>query len=147
MSTNTIKQLGHFIGYGSLEDWAEAISTHEPVYACPLTEPDKPNAQGMRTDRLVITCSQPDDRGHVHYCRLRVGFLQYIGDTPINQDHEERKQRLDQAWEIVETWLRDRGFTIRRAAVAVPVDLKLMDGWAGFLRWDKETKRFHRSED
>ena len=132
----------HFIGYPTIEQFAAQISAAEPVNCMLLTEPGPTTDHGLRTDKLVIVLSQPDDRGDAHYVRLPVGSLSWIGDTTFGPDQPQRRERAKQAYAIVRDWLKAR-FPVREAALAMPMDYRLLDGWADFLRWDPDAKRFY----
>jgi hypothetical protein len=131
---------GHFIGYARLEEWAEAISILDPVYACLIVDSEA-GPLDIRNDHYFIHCAQP--RGDtVHYFRTKVALVQRVNDVFLNEDHERRLERARQAWEIVREWLQERGFAVREALVAYPRDLKLLEGEAGFMGYDKERGYF-----
>ncbi len=53
------------------------------------------------------------------------------------------RRRAVWAYRLVEEYIITRhGFTVEGAMIAMPRDLKLLDGWADFLRYDKEADRF-----
>lgn len=133
--------MSHFIGYASIEDWAESIDTSRPVYALPIESPGATNQTGIRRDDLAIVCAQTDGQ-EVHYFRMTTGFITFIADKPFDVDADARRERRDQAWGIVLDWLEER-FTVRLGLVAMPRDLKVLDGWPRFLRWDNNTRRFY----
>ena len=132
----------HFIGYPTIEQFAAQISVAEPINCMLLTEPGPTTDHGLRTDKLVIVVSQSDDRGDAYYVRLPVGSLSWIGDTAFDSDQPQRRERARQAYAIVRDWLQAR-FTVREAAIAMPTDYRLLDGWADFLEWNKDAKKFY----
>ena len=136
-----------FIGYSSLEEWAEDADRNESVYAVLANDPSQPDKIGMRIETINIICSQLDERGNAHYFRRRVGLLQYIGDKSFGPDHKERIEWARQAWEIVREWLEEAGFRVRSGTIAPPSSLKLMEGEIGFLDWDEQAKRFIRARE
>jgi len=140
---------GHFVGYGQLEAWAEAVSMLEPVYASLISESNTGD-YGIRYERAVILCAQPQGE-IVHYCRIPVASIEWIADQPLTQNHEQRIERAEQAKKIVRDWLRAQGFVVREAAVAFPRDFRLLEGGAGFLQYNQkrgytlaETEGLHR---
>ncbi len=132
------------IGYPTLELWAQAVNQDEPVYGMLLTEPGRNGLHNFHTDSLVIACFQTGSNHCVHYCRLVVGKLTYIANAPVD-DAESIKDRAEDAWDIVKDWLWVRDFDLREAAIATPVDHRLLEGAADFLAFDKVTG-YHRRE-
>ena len=94
---------------------------------------------------LVIWVGQhrPSTR-EIHYFRCRVGLLEYVGSMPFGNDHEERKRQAEEAWALIREWLQEQGFEVKEGVVAYPRELKLFEGWPGFLKYDKEQKRYVR---
>ena len=138
---------GHFIGYDSLEEWAETTDKARPVYALPIQEPGKTDSHGIRSDDLVIVVAQTvPAEAATHYVRLHVTSLEYLNGSPWGDGHGERKGRSNQVWELVQAWLSEQGFTVRQAAVAHPKDLRLLDGWANFIGYDQKQERYYRKE-
>ncbi len=147
----------HFIGYPTVEQFAQVVQLSEPIYCMLLTEPSETTSHGLRTDRLVIVVSQLDDRGDAHYVRVPVSSLSWVGDTPLDSDQSERRERAKQAYDIVRDWLTAHHFTLREAAIAtpasaitagadVPSDFRLLTGSADFLGYDKDAQRFYLKE-
>lgn len=136
---------GHYIGYGRLETWAEVASVLVPAYVCLVSESET-SIHGLRNERAVVLCAQPAG-ALVHYCRIPVATIQWIGDAAFTQDLEQRIERAEQAHAIVLDWLQEHGFGIRDAAIAFPRDYKLMDGRADFLGYDKERGYYRKQEE
>lgn len=136
-----------FIGYETLEEWLKSADKTRPVFANLIIDPGKPKDTGIRTDRYVIIVNQPEEGGGlVHYCRLQVEKVRYIGDQPFDNDRDLRVARARDAWRIVEDWLIENGFTISHGIVAAPKDLLFLDGWANFLVFDQELQQYIRKE-
>ncbi len=132
------------LGYPALELWAQAVNKDEPVYGMLLTEPGQTGQRSWRVDSLVIACFQTSANHCVHYCRLLVGRLTMInGSQPFDNNAEERKGRAEDAWDIVKDWLWEQDFDLREAAIATPLDHRLLEGTADFLAFDKENG-YHR---
>lgn len=138
--------LRHFIGYGTLETWATCANSLKSVYAIATIEPGPTSKQGLRHDKLVVRVAQIDDDGNVHYVSLSCGYLAYIAGNSFYLDHEDRKQRHDQVFHLVLDWLKDHGFSIRLASIAMPTNLSFMDGWAEFIQYNEGTKSFYRTD-
>lgn len=133
-----------YIGYSTLEEAVSVFDPQAPVYASPITRPGTPDRKfGVRLDRYEVVVAQPDERGDVHYCVIPVGLLQVM---PGNEDGFGKRpaliQRQESAWTLVEDWLLGLGFTVRMALIAFPTHLRLCDGSAEFMRYDKTTDRF-----
>lgn len=133
-----------FIGYPTLEKWAESVQKTEPVYAMLLTEPGNPTQQGYRVDDLTIVCVQPDAHNWAHYCRILVGQVSYVADQPFGSKHTWIMDQTEIAWALVKDWLWEQAFDVREAALAVPVDYRFLNGRAAFLEYAKETGFFRR---
>jgi len=73
-----------------------------------------------------------------------LGRVQTIGSNAFDTgSHERSRQRALSAYRLIEEYIITRhGFPIESAMIAMPRDLKLLDGWADFLRYDKEADRF-----
>ena len=132
-----------FLGFATLEEWAQAVDRKRPVLAMPLVHPG-PNSGGMQVDELRVVCQQVTDSGTVLYCRLRAASLTRFNGQPFDSDWKEREEAWDSLWEAVEAYLKEQGFTLRRATVAHPKDHVFLEGKAGFIRFDKEAKRYRR---
>ena len=83
----------------------------------------------------------------VHYCRLQVEKVRYIGDQPFDEDQDLRVARARGAWRIVEDWLVENGLTVSHGIIATPKDLLFLDGWAGFLEFDQERQQYIRKKE
>jgi hypothetical protein len=140
---------GFFVGFHSLEVWQRATATLRPVYAIPIEEPGPVGNHGLQVNDLVVMISQiePED-AQVYYVRLKVGVLEYLNGSPWGDDnHAERKQRLNQVYELVTAWLAEHGYTVYEGAVAMPRDLKFLNGWADFLKYDMEKKVYYQQAE
>lgn len=136
----------HFIGYGLLEDWADQADLAKSVLADAVSSPGPTSKQGLRQDKLSVYVAQIDPDGNVHYCSLACGYLSYVAGRPFDTDHEQRKQRQEQVYQLILDWLKEHGFYVRRAVVATPTNLRFLDGWANFIQYNKDTKTFYRSD-
>jgi hypothetical protein len=90
-----------FVGFGTLEGWAEAIDPARPVLAMPLVETG-PTSGGINTEELLVACAQvsPTD-GTVLYCRLRAASLTRCHGEPFDSDWKERDAAWKSLWQIV----------------------------------------------
>jgi hypothetical protein len=132
-----------FIGYGRFAEWLDWVDRDMPVLAIPLVEPGTEHS-GLRTDRLLVVCQQVGPEGHVHYCRLRAAEMTRCGGEPFDRDWQEREAAWHSLWEAVEQELLARGLTARRATVAPPRWLRLLEGDPHPVAFDRETKRYRR---
>jgi hypothetical protein len=132
-----------FVGYGQLENWLNAINKTRPVFANLITEPGKYGEYGHHTDTLTILVAQPDvSEGIVHYCRVVVGKIQYLGNDPFTPNHQQRLDLAGEAWLIVSAWFAEQSLVVHPGIIAIPANLKLMDGSAGFLGFDQEGQHY-----
>jgi hypothetical protein len=132
-----------FVGYGTLEEWMQALLPDRPVLAMPLVELGVEQS-GMRTDTLVVICQQIDRDGHVHYCRLRAASLTRCYGEPFSADWREREAAWRSLWDAVQESLRERNLTYRGATVAVPQHLRFLEARAEGIAFDPALKRFVR---
>jgi len=136
-----------FIGFATLEGWADAVDPARPVLALPLVEPG-PNTGGMQTDELLVVCQQVSSAGDnaVLYCHLRAASLTRCHGEPFDPDWQERKAAWKSLWTLVHAYLaQERGFLVQQATVACPRNLLFLRGRAGFVRFDNDAKRYRRS--
>jgi len=137
--------LGTFIGFGSLEEWLKSIDPHRYVCVLGVEEPGQTNRVGVRTDDLLVVVSQPVSAENlVLYVRLHVGIIEYLNGSPWGDNHAERRERFKQVEKLVREWLIEKGLNVVAGIVAQPKDLRYLDGWADFLGYDKENKRYYR---
>lgn len=130
--------MNHYIGYSSVEKFLDYTPPYHDIYATLITEPGASGQHGVRSDKLVITLQRLKD-DQVHYCRIPVGSLTYIGESqPFDPNAQERKDRALQAFDLVQTWLVKAHYNLIPATVAVPLDHRFLDGWADFLGYTKE---------
>ena len=125
------------VGYDLMEQWFEVVDKERPVYAKLVREQQIVAANNLWSAHLIIWVAQPESMSDlVHYVRLNVGTLQFIGDKPFDNDHEQRIALAESAFEIVHKWLEEQGLDVRPGLVAVPEHVRLLDGWAGFMVFD-----------
>lgn len=134
-----------FVGYATLEEWLLVVERARPVYVALVTEPGKANQYDQHTDAMVIVAAQPDG-DLVHYCRLVVGYVQYLGALPFNgqADLDAKLAQAGQAKAIVDAWLGENGLEIRPGVISTQANARFLDGWAGFLAFDNEAQAYCR---
>ena len=128
-----------FIGYTTLEEWISVVDDDRLVFANLITVHGKPGPFDTYTDQLVIMAAQADDESLVHYCRLVVGEMRYVDSDPPDQRPIEL---AGQAWQLIQDWLKAQGFVVRKGIIAVPENLRLMNGWANFLSFDQKKQEY-----
>lgn len=101
-----------YIGYPTLEAWAWVVHKDAPIYAMLLTEPGAHGQHGHRTESLLIVCAQPDDHKQVHYNRIMVGQLSFLGDQPFSSKHTWIMDQAEHAWGLVKDWLGEQAFKV-----------------------------------
>jgi len=132
-----------FIGYGSLEGLLDTHPTGAPIFLSLNEEQGQPGQYGVRLNTFALIVSDIRD-GHARYCRMVLGRVQTMGGEAFDAKSRERtRRRALSAYQIIEEYIITRhGFSVESEMIAMPRDLKLLDGWADFLRYDKEADRF-----
>jgi len=138
-----------FIGYADLEtmltNTPTLIDGHPvAVYVMLLEQPGKMDKHGVAVNDLALVIQDIAPQG-VRYCRLSLASVSTIGGKPLDT-HKAKWERAQSAYKIVRAWLAERGYTVEEATIAHPRDYVFLDGWAAFLKYDKETDRFLRVE-
>ena len=126
------------IGYSTLEEWCKVVDKDSPVYVCLLQETSPSNVPGLLYKKDVVSCCQADSRENVHYFRQTLR-------TYTSVDMEENS--AIEGWQIIKEWLVEKGFTVLEGTVSMPGDLKLLEGYADFLKWDKDKRKYCKGEE
>jgi len=129
---------GFFIGYETLETWAQAADPALPVYAM-LVETTGPTGNyGLAWREVQARVFQVRD-GQAHYCLITVAGWQTIHGKALDAEKRQQQDRAARsAWRHIAAWLREQGYHVTQATVAVPKDLRLLNGAAAFLTYDQE---------
>lgn len=119
------------------------------VYVMDVKEPhsgQNKHGIGLLLHLVVVQLIEGDQ---MHYCRLRIGGVQTISGKPFGEEkQDERLSRLClQVASIVRDWLEYRGYRVRPGLVGFPHDVRLLEGWAKFLDYDKVQDGFVRRVD
>jgi hypothetical protein len=86
----------------------------------------------------VTIVSFIDDAGDIHYVRIRTtSFLSSDGRNPLYGDKHYHDWAM-QARNCIQNWLTYRGYILVEAMVAMPKNYKYINGYADFLKFDKE---------
>lgn len=130
------------IGYSTIEEWCKVIDNNSPIYTCLVQEDSPSNVSGLVYKKDIVFCSKVDSDKNVHYFRQTLR-------TYTSMDKKENTAL--EGWHLIKEWLNllfslEEGFTIREGAIAMPQDLKLLEGYADFLRWDKEKNQYYREK-
>ena len=135
-----------FLGYPTLEGMFEEDNIFDDVvYALSVSTPvPMTGGLGITRYRAAIVV-QWFNSNIVHYCRIPTGSSDFLAGLAMADDHDQREAGREQAWQIVLGWLKERVYVVE-ATIAVPNDMVLLDGRAGFLVYDKESKTFSRKE-
>jgi hypothetical protein len=134
----------NFVGFGALEDWLVAIDRSRPVNAECIVDPGKFGKFGVAIHKQVLVVSQTEPGGDVLYCRVHFDSYQSFQNQPAFEA-EKHHRRGETAWAVIQQWLIEQGLTFRRAIVATPHNLTLLEGHADCLRYDKETDAYIRA--
>jgi hypothetical protein len=133
-----------FIGFGTLEDWRAAIDPARPVNAESISSPGKAGRFGISYVRQSVVLSQIDSSGHVLYVQLLTGGHESMDGANAAFEGGRHHRRALSAWAIVNAWLSEQGLGARRALIAMPRSLKLLDGHSALMRYDKATDTWVR---
>ncbi|BDI31477.1 hypothetical protein CCAX7_35280 [Capsulimonas corticalis] len=98
----------------------------------------------MRTDRLLVACMQHSEPGSVLYCRISAGPIVLLHGVPLSTDWSNVRSAWLSLWREVTGFLSEQGLRAHRATIAVPENLILLEGRAGFLQYDAEASGFRR---
>lgn len=134
----------HFIGYRHFSDWLHQINPDEAVYAASVSELTNAGLPGLVTVRHAIVVSQIDRLNHVHYAKATTDrYDSQDGLAPMFHE-EQHAHRADSAWALLLDWLSRHVPTlaVRKAIVAVPKDLVLLNAVADFMHFDKASNRW-----
>lgn len=142
-ASTSIRQV--FIGFSSFEGWLSAIDRQRPVNAICLVDAHLANGHGLYAVEHLVEVSQVTEHGDVYFARTAVDrYDSPDGVAPLF--HEERHaDRAPSGWALTQAWLAEQGLQVRQAAVSTPRDLKMLEGSAGFMRFDKDTQRWIRA--
>jgi hypothetical protein len=123
----------HFVGFGLMEDWLVAIDPERVINAeCLAQSVGQGNVISLIRQYLIV--SQVDAEGHALYCRVPFDAYQSMdGVNPLAHEADTHHQRALAAWAALEAWLTAHALTYRRAVIAAPQSLTLLDGVADFL--------------
>lgn len=134
----------YYAGFESLEKLLEQADHQKPIDAMPIVDPGKAGKFGISIHtQLILVAQQRGDE--LLYCRIVTGRYQaFAGEVkPLSTTHDYPAISAS-AWAIVQEEIKARGFTLREALVALPKNLRFLDGTAECLHFNKETDRYER---
>lgn len=133
-----------FLGYSDLDE----LLAHYPysssaLYCMLITESGPADSKfGVSLDRTKVIV-QLVDQGLVRYWQMHLGAVQMVAGSPLSDERAEKVQaRARSAYELIKERLQARGIIPEHALVAMPKNLKQLDGQASFLRYHKESDQF-----
>ena len=126
-----------FVGFGTSTDWLQAINRDGPVNVECVTEISGNGSYGIRSATQYVILTQVKD-GEVLYFLDPVDRYSTQDSRPMF-DEEKHIQRAKSAFDATLAWLKEQGiFNARRAMVAMPKNLRRLEGTADYMRWNKE---------
>jgi len=135
-----------FIGYADLETMLQAQPKDRSLYVMLIGKPGKLGKYGFALETMSVEVQDIAPQG-VRYCYLKVATVETMGGAPFNEEtYKARWERAKSAYQVIKDWLTEHGYTLEEATIAFPKDYMLMEGWAGFLKYDKGTDRFLRGD-
>lgn len=101
-------------------------------------------SHGIETATAYLVISYHDQgAGEVFYLMRRIDQYQTInGQFMEPGEGDKHRQRKESAQLAAEAWLAREQIPYRRALIAVPEGLRLLEGEAEFLLYDKESDRY-----
>lgn len=132
-----------FLGYESLEEMLRSVDRKRPIFGLLVAESVRVGQQGFRTDKYIIVVSQPEaGEGLVHYCRLPIAQVRYIGDHAFDSDAERKIERAKGAWLALAGWLAASGYRLVLGVVATPEHMHWLEGEAACLEYNAEMDEY-----
>jgi hypothetical protein len=133
-----------FIGYETLERWQATSPVTKTAYAMPISTIHADG--GFVAKRELAVLVSKVDGPLMHYVKIIFDTLTYLHGEYVDTsaDEDRRLAKPENACAVIHEWLVKQGYTVVRAAIAVPVNVSLLDGWADFLEYDQETGQFTR---
>lgn len=132
----------NYIGYGTLEEWArkaEQGMLDRPSANTYTTLTRQTGGGNPPITNLVGTVARIDEHGDVHYWRMRLASFLDFGGAPFPQD-QQNIERAHVAWGLIKDWLNAHHVQeLVDAEVAVPKDMRPLEGGTEFLRYSKES--------
>lgn len=135
--------MSEFVGFSSTTDWLAAIDTYMPVNADVVTMQDPSSHAGLTHATTYMILSQHqggEDFSEILYCQVMVDRFEMVNGEPLEAPAEagRHEQRSTSAQVVMVAWLEQHQLKFRRAVLAAPKDLRMLEGNADFLRYDKE---------
>lgn len=131
----------YFVGFGSAAEWKSAINQERQVNVAVITEIGPTNKMGLASGTSYLVLSQLRD-DEVLYLLVPVTRFQAMGGRPFEREVDQHARRGETAQAIAVAWLDRAGIPHRTAVMATPRNLKLMEGTAEFLHYDKEADSY-----
>lgn len=116
-----------FIGYERLDEWLCVIDPAQPVYAHLLVKQEYSNETDRCIDYHRLVVGQHDSLNHVHYYRVTLATIVYVGGVPFDPEHAQVIAEAKRVCEQVVRWL-EQDFTVWRGMVAMPEGLVHLEG-------------------
>ncbi|OGF05235.1 MAG: hypothetical protein A2W00_04620 [Candidatus Eisenbacteria bacterium RBG_16_71_46] len=130
----------HWLGYGELDVFISRINP-DRIIPCLLVA-EKRERQGMGEVALYVECSQVDDLGIIHYCRIPAATYSTAFGKDFGSDCQERRDAAQTLYEMIRKYLFDCNLEPVPAVHAKPRDLVLLDGSFSLIRYDQGLKTY-----
>lgn len=132
--------IDYFVGFGKASDWARAIS-QTPVNVECVTKYDGSDKMGLRSATQFLVMSQHKGDEVLYFMAVVDRFLAAPNLEPMD-GADKHEQRRNSAYEAAERWLNDKMIPFRRAMIAQPKTLTLLEGDPDFMHYDAEQDKW-----
>jgi hypothetical protein len=138
-----------WIGYVTVEGFAEYGDKDAVVYLCLNGVEGKPNSFSLSEQSIYLDVSQIDDGGNgVHYCRILSARTTLMGGEPPDKEEHLARWNAGRTLEtLVKNYLTERGYTVVAGLIANPEGLRLLSGSASFASFDSVIKQYVLREE
>jgi len=131
-----------YVGFGTLEGLLNSHQKDRPIYLELVWMPPAHCGPIERRHHVIVVTDIQD--GVCRYWRQTVAASDFIGGRPFEEAKVEKAMaRAEQARLIVEKHIRTlHKFEVQGALVAMPRELRLLDGVTDCLRYDQATDSY-----
>lgn len=137
-----------YVGYGNSETFLRDRPEAVPVNVDTITEnhTGKEYGIGRAVTYLALSYHEPGS-DEVAYLYVKIDAWQTLQGRPFAQDEAEamklHRERAESALFAAQVYLGTQGVPWRQRVAAFPSDIKMLEGDASWLLYDKEINRFH----
>lgn len=136
-----------YVGYGSSEAFMRDRPAECRVNVDTITEQSSGGQYGLGHAYTWLLLSYHEQgTDEVSYLQVKIDGWQTVHGEPFAQDEAGaiavHRRRADSALGAATDWLTSQAVPYRRAVIAMPRDLKILEGDASWLQYHKEGDEF-----